>query len=83
MKHSGRRCEGLIPFSIMEVGNKIIAIYHDGRKFIGTITLIENQTGEWSDKNPNNMIERVMVRIQNEKGNFQSFWLDKCQSVEV
>lgn len=68
----------------MKVGDKIIAEYHDGRKFIGTITLIENQSGgEWSDKNPNNQNERTMIRIQNEKGNFQSFWLDKCQSVEV
>lgn len=67
----------------MKVGDKINAIYHDGRKFVGTITLIENQSGEWSDKNPNNLTNRVMVRIQNEKGNFQSFWLDKCQSFEI
>lgn len=56
--------------SMMEIkiGDKIVAHYYDGREFNGVVTLLENQSGQWS---------RVMVRIQNEKGNYQSFWLDK------
>lgn len=69
----------------MKVGEKIHAIYHDGRNFTGTITLIENQSSEndaiWSDGHSGK--DRIMIRIKNEKGNAQSFWLDKCVSVSV
>lgn len=69
----------------MKPGNKISARYHDGRQFTGTITMVENQSGAdnavWGDGHTG--ADRIMVRIQNEKGNFQSFWIDKCVSVDI
>lgn len=69
----------------MKPGNKISAQYYDGRQFVGVITLIENQSGSdnaiWSDGYSGG--DRIMVRIRNEKGNIQSFWIDKCLSVDI
>lgn len=69
----------------MKPGNKISAQYHDGRQFVGIITLIENQSGSdnaiWSDGYSGD--DRIMVRIRNEKGNTQSFWIDKCVSFDI
>lgn len=69
----------------MKVGDYIVANYHDGREFTGTITLIENQSGKdgtiWGDGS--NGSDRIMIRIRNEKGNYQSFWIDKCVSLDT
>lgn len=65
----------------LTIGDRISARYEDGREFVGAITEIENQTGEWSDDNPHKLTERVMVRIRNDKGNHQSFWIDKVVEI--
>lgn len=66
----------------MRVGNRISVKYHDGREFVGTITILEHQpNGVWSDGV--DLPERTMIRIRNDKGNFQSMWLDKCVSVDI
>lgn len=66
----------------MRVGNRISVKYHDGREFVGTITILEHQSnGVWSDGV--DLPERTMIRIRNDKGNFQSMWLDKCVSVDI
>lgn len=65
----------------LTIGDMISATYQDGREFRGTITEIENQTGEWSDGNPHNLTERVMVRIKTERGTHQSFWFDKVVEI--
>lgn len=62
-------------------GDRISATYHDGREFVGTITEIENQTGEWSDGNPHELTERIMVRIKTHRGTYQSFWFDKVAEI--
>ena len=67
----------------IKIGDKIIAHYHDGREFNGIVTLVENQSGQWGDGNPNCLDDRIMIRIRNEKGNYQSFWLDKCVMFSV
>jgi hypothetical protein len=69
----------------MKVGDNISVVYHDGRKFIGVVALIEHQSANdgsvWSDGVSG--IDRTMIRIKKENGYFQSIWLDKCDSVEV
>lgn len=66
----------------LEVGDSIVATYNDNRKFVGVISTLEHQDGEWSDGNPNGLNKRTMIRIQTSNGGYQSFWLDKCVSVE-
>ena len=65
----------------LQVGDRVSASYEDGREFSGVITLIENQKGEWSDGNPHELAERVMVRIRTERGTTQSFWMDKVVGI--
>jgi hypothetical protein len=67
----------------LEIGKIITAVYNDGRIFFGTITEIEttqNQNVLWGDGSK--LTNRTMIRIQKENGNFSSFYLDKCTSVE-
>jgi hypothetical protein len=67
----------------LEIGKIITAVYNDGRIFFGTITEIEttqNQDVLWGDGSK--LTNRTMIRIQKENGNFSSFYLDKCTSVE-
>lgn len=69
----------------IKVGDIISIVYHDKRKFYGEVTLVENQKSDdgvvWSDGARG--VDRTMIRIRNEKGNFQSVWLDKCVSFEI
>lgn len=65
----------------LQVGDLISASYEDGREFRGHITLIETQKGEWSDGNPHELSERVMVRVKTERGTTQSFWMDKVVEI--
>jgi len=67
----------------MEIGQQITATYNDGRIFSGTIVQIEigsNDDVTYGDGSI--MPNRTMIRIKKENGNYASFYLDKCFSVE-
>jgi len=67
----------------MKIGQHITVTYHDGRIFSGIVAKIENTENEdvlWGDGSK--LTDRTMIRIQKENGNFASFYLDKCFSVE-
>lgn len=66
----------------LAIGDRVSFKYEDGREFRGTIAQIENQQGEWSDGNPHDLKERVMVRIRTERGTTQSLWFDKVVQID-
>lgn len=66
----------------MKIGDRVLARYHDGREFLGIITILDHQSDAvWSDGV--DLPERTMIRIRNDRGNFQSMWLDKCVSLDI